>query len=310
MDIKQVPAHTNNYGKDNTKKSGIVFHWIVGESADATFANPNRRASAHYSILSNGEIHQHVADEKVAWHAGNGLANVNYIGIEHAGGQLINGQRKKPTPECHEASAQLCAMLCRKHGFRLARPKPAFKHKEVSDKSTECCGTLDIDWIVNRTNQILNNPQQTMNPVLYKENNNLFVDIQNGGYVGKIKVERLDGPNVGSFIENILISRPNGGRGGALVTNMDKIRYKAIFPANSYSKEIHVTYDNREVIITPPASNQEVEALKKQVSDLTTSLNNANTRISELTNENTQLKQGIAENAKIREAVILINNTK
>lgn len=155
MNIVQVPADPSNYTARVTKKRGIVFHWMVGEIAacDATFKNPSRNASAHYGVGSNGEIHQYVPDDYIAWHAGNGLANVNYIGIEHAGGQLLpDGTRKKPTQACHDASVELCRYLSKKHGFVLEYGRNAFRHNDVSDKPTQCCGTLDIDYIINKTN--------------------------------------------------------------------------------------------------------------------------------------------------------------
>lgn len=141
MTIRQVPAHPNNFSALVTPKVGFVMHWIVGElsAADASFRNPNRRASAHYGVGSGGEIHQYVPADYVAWHAGNWAANTNYIGIEHAGGQLTGGGRKKPTRACHEASAELIAALCRMLGIKkLNRRQNYWIHKEFSP--TACPG--------------------------------------------------------------------------------------------------------------------------------------------------------------------------
>ena len=165
MDIVQVPAHPSNYTANSYKKVGIVFHWIVGElsAADAVFTKPNSKASAHYGIGSDGTIHQYVKDEYYAWHAGNSEANRKYIGIEHAGGQIINGVRKTPTKKCLDASVELCTYLAKKHGFGFERGVNSFKHTEVSDKYTQCCGTLDIDYITNnvRSNLHINDPKMS-----------------------------------------------------------------------------------------------------------------------------------------------------
>jgi N-acetyl-anhydromuramyl-L-alanine amidase AmpD len=157
MNIIQKPINRLNYSTTKTQKVGFVLHWIVGEieTAYATFRNPLRRASAHFGIGSNGQIDQYVPIEQVAYHAGNWEANKKYIGIEHAGGQLINGVRKKPTHECHLASIQLIIKLCRDLGIaKLERGKNIFKHSEIVP--TQCCGSLDIDYIANEVNKILN----------------------------------------------------------------------------------------------------------------------------------------------------------
>lgn len=151
---KRVTISSSNWSRLSYQKKGIILHWIVGElsAADATFKNPSRNASAHYGIGSNGEIHQYVEDKWSAWHAGVWHYNKHYIGIEHAGGQMVGKNRKKPTKEAHEASAKLVAWLCHEYKIPCNR-KNIFGHRAV--KSTQCPGTLDMDWIVNRANQIM-----------------------------------------------------------------------------------------------------------------------------------------------------------
>ena len=166
MEIIQKSISKNNYSTKTSHKTGFVLHWIVGElsSADATFANPNRMASAHYGIGSNGEIHQYVPDNQIAWHAGNSQANRDYIGIEHAGGQMIGNTRKVPTNTCHESSITLITSLCRKLGIKkLVRGQNIFKHNEVSLAPTECSGSLRIDFITQRVNENLQ-PQPEIIP--------------------------------------------------------------------------------------------------------------------------------------------------
>ncbi len=145
--IKQVPAHPTNYSQSKSKKIGVVFHWIVGElsSADAKFQKPNQKVSAHFGIGSNGEIHQYVPIENIAWHAGNSVANRNYIGIEHAGGQLLkDGSRKKPTQACHDASARLIRWLNEEHNI----PIVGYPHNQFT--ATMCSGTLDYRYILSK----------------------------------------------------------------------------------------------------------------------------------------------------------------
>jgi len=154
--VTQVPAHANNYSKNIYPKTGIVLHWIVGSlaSADKTFQDPARVASTHYGIGKNGEIHQYVEDKYTAYHAGVGSYNRSHFGIEHEGGHLYNGERVKPSQQCHDASVRLVAWLCKTYNIPCDR-KHIIRHKETG-YATECCGTLGIDYIVNEASKLLN----------------------------------------------------------------------------------------------------------------------------------------------------------
>lgn len=163
--VKLVPAHTNNYSKNIYPKTGIVLHWIVGSlaSADRAFQDPNRKASTQYGIGKDGTIHQYVDDKYTAYHAGVSKYNQNYIGIEHEGGHLYAGERVKPSPECHQSSIRLVAWLCKTYNIPCNR-QSIIKHSETG-YATQCCGTLDIDYIVSEASKLLNNnmeiPQKT-----------------------------------------------------------------------------------------------------------------------------------------------------
>lgn len=154
--VTQVPAHPNNYSKNIYPKTGIVLHWIVGSLASAgkTFQDPNRKASTQYGIGKDGTIHQFVEDKYTAFHAG-ATYNRSHLSIEHEGGHLYNGQRVKPSPECHKASIKLVAWLCKTYNIPCDR-KHIIRHNETVGSSTECCGTLDIDYIVNEASKLLN----------------------------------------------------------------------------------------------------------------------------------------------------------
>jgi hypothetical protein len=162
MDIKWIPADSSNFtvGRGSKKVNKIVMHWIVGtlESADATFANPDRDASAHYGI-GDEEIHQWVKEEDTAWHASNWGVNQESIGIEHEGGWLLeDGTRKKPSDKTHETSAKLIADICNRYSLPIDRTT-IHAHNEYSN--TQCPGSLDIDRIIN-----LARDQITANPII------------------------------------------------------------------------------------------------------------------------------------------------
>jgi N-acetylmuramoyl-L-alanine amidase CwlA len=159
MDIERVPIHRSNYSVKKTNKMGVVMHWMAGRMAGATarFKIPRVGASAHYGIADN-KVVQWVIDEETAYHAGSISANSKYIGIEHEGGWLLsNGQREKPSDTTHKTSAQLLAQLSRKYKWgTLELGRNVFAHK--SFKATQCPGTLDLQYIINEANKLINPP--------------------------------------------------------------------------------------------------------------------------------------------------------
>lgn len=149
MNIKWIGANSNNYtaGRSGKTINKIVLHWIVGtlESADATFANPDRKASAHYGI-GDEEIHQWVKEEDTAWGASNWDVNQTCINIEHEGGWLLpDGTRQKPSDATHKTSAELVADICRRYNLPIDR-NTIHVHNEYS--TTTCPGTLDVNRII------------------------------------------------------------------------------------------------------------------------------------------------------------------
>jgi hypothetical protein len=154
--VVQVPASPANYtvGRLGYKVTGIIIHTIVGTlgSADATFKNPARGASAHYGVACDGSVcHQYVSENNIAWHcgrfypdAGHALANSNTVGIEHCD----NGQPFAPRSDAeYVCSGQLVREICKRYGIPIDRTHIRM-HREVSVLVTACPGTLDIDRIV------------------------------------------------------------------------------------------------------------------------------------------------------------------
>lgn len=142
-----------NFRKDITAKRGVVFHWIVGylASADARFVRAGQTAT-QYAVGPNA-IHQYVEDRYRAPGTGQNFANLNYISIEHEAGYQVNGTYFPGSPEMLERSAQLVAMLSRRHGWgKMVAGVNAFEHNDFV--STMCPGTLPWHWIIDRANEI------------------------------------------------------------------------------------------------------------------------------------------------------------
>ena len=132
----------------------ITDHWMVGTlaSTDQAF-NSGRAASATYGV-GETEIHQYVNEKDYPFSDGNTYANQHTISIEHEGGWLqADGTRKNPSPAVLELSAQLHADIARRHGFgKLVIGSNVFPHSHWV--ATMCPGTLNMDWIVARANEI------------------------------------------------------------------------------------------------------------------------------------------------------------
>lgn len=138
-------------------KNHITDHWMVGTlaSTDRSFNGGARGVSATYGV-GQTEVHQYVQEKDYPYSDGNTYSNRYGISIEHEGGYLLpDGTRKNPTPETCELSARLHADIARRHGLgRLAIGVNVFPHKHWVN--TACPGTLDMIWVVNRANELLN----------------------------------------------------------------------------------------------------------------------------------------------------------
>lgn len=149
MSLKIDFVGSPNYWAGRTQKlTTIVIHWMAGTLAgtDAVFhsnVGTDAATSAHYGI-ENKTIHQYVKDTDTAWHARQ--ANPYSIGIEHSA-----QPGRKASAETLETSAQLLAILSKKHGIALNRTY-VIPHSQVV--ATSCPGTIPIDAIIKRANKL------------------------------------------------------------------------------------------------------------------------------------------------------------
>lgn len=150
MNIEQHPASTTNYykGRMGHKITEITIHSMVGtlNGTIGWFAKsrPENPTSAHYSIGSDGRVVQHVPEDCIAYHAGNGEVNARSIGIEHEDG----GDAYSTRPDAlYRRSSELVADICRRYGIPCNNQfiKP---HRDVTSGSTACPGNLDIARII------------------------------------------------------------------------------------------------------------------------------------------------------------------
>lgn len=167
MNITQIPAHPNNYsvGRNGKTPNKVILHWIVGTlaSADTTFQNPLRKASAHYGV-EDDKVHQYVQEKDTAWHATNLTVNQESIGIEHSGGDLLPDgvTRRKPSEATHQTSAKLVAEICKRYNITIDADH-ILPHNKFS--TTQCPGTLDINRIIGIAKQINATIDLPMQPI-------------------------------------------------------------------------------------------------------------------------------------------------
>lgn len=140
-------AHPNNFtvGRPGGSRDGrSTKHWIVGTlaSADATFKNPARYATAHFGVGPNG-IHQYVNIKDTAWSDGNWDSNLRTISVEHEGGPSI-----PLTAPMYAKAAWLHAWLKENYGVKYS-----IRHNQVY--ATQCPGTLDLARIEREANALI-----------------------------------------------------------------------------------------------------------------------------------------------------------
>jgi hypothetical protein len=142
--MKWTPSPNFTKGRGNKKPIYLVFHWTgTGTYAGAVAwqTNPKSQVSSHY-IISGKEISQLVKEEDTAWTVGKFDINQSSINIEHDATTTKNA-----SDETYETSAQLCAEIIKR--YPNIQPK---KHKDFT--ATQCPGTLDVERIMRRANEI------------------------------------------------------------------------------------------------------------------------------------------------------------
>lgn len=159
MTITQKPSP--NQDSNRVKIDRILIHWFGQGNlagADATFNKPNG-TSAHYAI-EDENVHQYVAENKVAYHAGNYAFNQRSIGIEHSA-----TPDRPASPTTYLTSGLLVSQIAKRHNIPLDR-EHIMKHGQVVP--TQCCGTVDIDKIIAIAKGI-DSGQMPVDPMIQKK---------------------------------------------------------------------------------------------------------------------------------------------
>lgn len=171
---KKAWANKANYevGRAGYKIKGIVIHHAVTtniSAVDATFANPSRQASAHYTV-GGKEIHQHVSEADTAWHCGNYYGNHATVGIETVNSTLAPDY--KVSDESLDTLIKLVADIAKRNnlGKLWLDPKADYPtlsgHKDWYGAATACPGPYlypKLQYIADKANAI-NYPPKPVEP--------------------------------------------------------------------------------------------------------------------------------------------------
>jgi hypothetical protein len=148
MTLTQIGSPNFTAGRSGTKVDRIIVHWMDGTlaSADTTFQNTVRQTSAHDGFEDSND-HQYVDWNNTAWHAGDWNMNLRSVGFEHSA-----DPSRLASDATYVTSAARIAQVCKQFGIPCDRAH-ILKHSQVV--STQCCGTVDIERLVNMAAQEL-----------------------------------------------------------------------------------------------------------------------------------------------------------
>lgn len=161
----------NHYtGRQGYGVTHITLHIMVGYLAgtDATFANSDSQASAHYGIGSTGEIHQYVSERDGSYSDANYMSNCSTISIEHEGGMSDGAVC---TQACIDASARLCADIARRYGWKKlwhdGLKGNVWLHREIPGTDHAVCpdlapNGLPYQQVIDKANNLLEGQEMAL----------------------------------------------------------------------------------------------------------------------------------------------------
>lgn len=145
--MKIIQSPSPNFNERRTKPDMLVLHYtgmVDGPSALARMCDASAEVSAHYMVDLDGSVHQMVAENMRAWHAGRGSwagdsdLNSHSIGIEIVNGghnvPLPNGRLPPYTRAQIDVVIALCADIIRRHAIPQNR---VVGHSDIAPERKE-----------------------------------------------------------------------------------------------------------------------------------------------------------------------------
>jgi hypothetical protein len=158
----QTPIAGFNEGREGKPVHAVLHHGAQPNLSGlvSTLSGPNA-PTAQYAI-KDYEIVSMVDERDTAATNTRWMSNTYGINLEIANDKTTSD---KPSAKSHEAAAWVVARAALRWGWKLplARMENVFGHSEVSKSATTCPGELDMVWITNRANEIIEaaNNQET-----------------------------------------------------------------------------------------------------------------------------------------------------
>lgn len=184
-----------NFTPGRSGVTHITLHIMAGFLAgtDRVFSDPGSQTSSNYGIGRDGTVHQYVSEDDTSWADGNAYSNAASISIEHEGGI----PEAECTTACMDASAQLMADIARRQGWTIlvhdGTRGNVWLHREVPGSTHPTCpdlapNGLNVDYVVSRANQILQNNTQEEDMMSLKDDT---INYGGGQYSAAYAIEDL-----------------------------------------------------------------------------------------------------------------------
>lgn len=214
MNIIQKSTPNFRVGRGNQKPEIVVIHIMAGSLAgtDSWFASPKSGVSSNYGVGLNGEIHQYVADENMAW--ANGIINNPTFKLLKAG---VNpnlytlsieneGQDLGKAPEAQlNALAGLVASLMTRWNIPCDRDH-LIGHYQVDGVKKINCPSPDhtvIDKLLVRVQSLMNVDETVQISVPKSKLNDILNYINNTEEIVQIGVQKSKVDKVLNYIKTI-----------------------------------------------------------------------------------------------------------
>lgn len=156
---------TNQSTRNGARPRYIVHHHMATTGFNGVldmWHRASKEGSAHIAISNDGEIVEVVPEHLRAWSLSSESFDSQALVTEIANESL--GGSWPVSSAAHEAAARVTADWCKAWNIPCNR-EHVIDHGEVYTRfgksyATACAGGLDLDWIVNRANQLIGNPSE------------------------------------------------------------------------------------------------------------------------------------------------------
>lgn len=216
----------NHYdGRKGYRVDTITPHYMGGnctvETCGNIFAPASRRASSNYGVGSDGRSALYVDESDGAWTSGSWRNDCRAITIECA--NLADGSL---TNACWNSLVQLCADICRRHGFKGVQYTGSPDHSQQADgymlltmhrwfQETDCPG----DWLTSRFGKLANDVNAAMASGVAPR-----VKPKNNTQGGKLDVDGVGGYNTVLDMQHALGTWEDGVISGQWKPNHEHFR--------------------------------------------------------------------------------------